>query len=98
MGGHTCPKFVPDRALFIMFQKHNISSNLIPANYLVGLHVYWKHTLETMSFGNIICIWKHGLDIGNKNWILETYIGYWKRKLDIGNITLVWKHIYIGNI
>ena len=38
----------------------------------VGLHVYWKHTLETLSFGNIIFIWKHGLDIGNKNWILET--------------------------
>ena len=41
-------------------------------SYLIRLHVYWKHTLETLSFGNIIFIWKHGLDIGNKNWILET--------------------------
>ena len=44
-----------------------------------GLHVYWKHTLETLSFGNIILDWKHGKDIGNINRILETYKGYWKQ-------------------
>ena len=53
------------------------------------LYVYWKHTLETLSFENIIFIWKHGLDIGNKNWILETYKGVWKHKLYIGNIRFI---------
>ena len=37
-----------------------------------ALGLYWKHTLELLSFGNIICIRKHGLDIENGNWILET--------------------------
>ena len=53
----------------------------------MGIHVNWKHTLETsFEFGNINCI-------------LETHIGYWKHNLYIGNIrirleteSVYWKH------
>ena len=55
----------------------------------LGLHVYWKHTLETLSFGNIICIWKQKMYIGNMHWILETKIGYWKHKKAFGNIICI---------
>ena len=56
------------------------------------LHVNWKHTLETLSFGNIILDWKHRLDIGNKNRILETLKAFGNISLYIGNIKGVWKH------
>ena len=55
----------------------------------MGVHVYWKHTLETLSFGNIICIWKQKMYIGNMHWILETKIGYWKHKKAFGNIICI---------
>ena len=53
----------------------------------MGIHVNWKHTLETsFGFGNISCI-------------LETLMGYWKHNLYIGNIrirleteSVYWKH------
>ena len=42
--------------------------------YQIWLFVYWKHTLETLSFGSIICFWKQkNVCIGNIHWILETY-------------------------
>ena len=67
-----------------------------------GLYVYWKHTLETLSFGNIICVWKQKMYIGNIHWILEPKIGYWKHKKAFGNINciletylLYWKHRFV---
>ena len=42
-------------------------------NNSIWLHVYWKHTLETLSFGNIIRVWKHNLYIGNITFMLETW-------------------------
>ena len=38
---------------------------------------------ETLSFRNIIFIWKHGLDVGNKKWILEVEKALWKHNLHI---------------
>ena len=62
-----------------------------------------------MYIGNIhwkLCRLETSFAFGNEKCILETYIGYWKRKLDIGNIHRIletkiryWKHtFYIGNI
>ena len=51
------------------------------------LHVYWKHTLETMSFGNIICVWKQKIYIGNIKRRLETYSGYWKHHSEFGFVS-----------
>ena len=63
------------------------------------LHVYWKHTLETLSFGNIICIWKQKMYIGNIHWILETKIGYWKHEKAFGNIICILEtSLWFGNI
>ena len=61
----------------------------------IGNIVVWKHHLH-LETKNVY--WKHALDIGNKNRILETYELDWKHILHIGNITFVWKHTYIGNI
>ena len=47
---------------------------------MIRFHVYWKHTLETLSFGNISFAWKQKMYIGNMHLILETKIGYWKHK------------------
>ena len=70
-------------------KNNTITRELIPWQKSISwLYVYWKHTLETLSFGNIILDWKHGKDIGNINRILETYKGYWKQNQDIGNIQI----------
>ena len=42
----------------------------------------WKHTLETLSFGNIICIWKQKKYIGNIHLILPIF------QYHIGNIRI----------
>ena len=57
------------RSAKVEVAKHQMQLNTVCNS---RLYVYWKHTLETLSFGNIICIWKHGLDIGNMKRHLAT--------------------------
>ena len=57
-----------------------------PYHTEIRLNVYWKHTLETLPFGNIILFWKQIFII------LERYTEYWKN-VDWKQNLYNWKYM-----